>query len=245
VTTLEYTDISQSSDAIKIAEKPSYILREFASLFPDDYQCIANPSTILTIAGLRAQSPYNAPFKSDSDTRKAIRRYLQSYGIAVVDEEPVAGRSMTSMSIVNAEALKAVPARYPALQECWINPPVLSTYSFHAWSGATDMKIAAAIESGALPSLNLADWWTPHDVRFGACLGYPWPAISAFSRVEARMEPPSSLQYVRVAAAYEGSAEVGFMASTDPDGRRAAKETVELWRKVLGSIDKRSTTGQK
>src|SRR4051794_40478054 len=212
MTRLDTTIRCDSSDLTEITRRASDILREFATLFPFDYQYIANASTILTIAGLRAQSPYNAPFESDAETRKAIRRYMLSRGFAIIDETPAAGRSMASMSIVNVEALKAVPSRYPALRECWIDPPKLSTYSFHAWCGATDMKIAAAIERGALPPLTLIDWWTPHDVRFGACLGYPWSAITAFSRVEARMDLPQSIEYVRVAAADEGSARVGFMA---------------------------------
>ncbi len=188
------------------------------------------------LAGLRAQSPYSSPLQTNKAHHGHVADFLRNHDIILIDEEPSDESPSMSISLVNSVALRRIPDSYHFLTECWINPPKLSTYSFHAWCGAIDMRIASAIRDGQISAMSLRDWWTPHDIRFGACLGYPWSAITAFVQVEAGLRSRQSIKYLRVRGATAGEADVGFMAETDSSAAGEAEETIRLWRYVVDEV---------
>jgi hypothetical protein len=59
------------------------------------------------------------------------------------------------------------------------------------------------MEGGALSSAWLANWWDPHNVRFGMLLGYPGPALASFADAEADEPRWKQMEQVTIAAGLE------------------------------------------
>jgi len=203
---------------------------------------LLQPSNVLLLAGLRAQSPYNSFSPRMTPIRlQRLESLLARHGIRLVPEgdlyEPDGD---ISYSLLCPELLQRLPERYQALSGQWRPISNCSAAGFAEWCYATERHLATLMSRGVLPKEWLRDWWAPHHLRFGMLLGYPGVAISsnlwsdAWHETNGREEP---FDAVKIGTDQSCCASVGFYCAHHAVNSAEVRQLRGLWEQTLAIVD--------
>ncbi|WP_329101628.1 hypothetical protein [Streptomyces sp. NBC_01439] len=213
------------------------LLRGFEHLDPRLLAYMLAPSNILALAGLRSFSPYNDKLRFNLDMPK-FEKLLSDNGLLWLNENPNGNDSdLPSYALVNFDVADHLSEAYPLDAIVSTGPvPERSNWGFFAWVGALDISFARAIENSVLPKQWLADWWSPHNIRFGMLLGYPGAAISSFVQSGIGDKQPSEMDHVTISSGLLSSPDVAFLIDRNLTAREDVATVIQLWQATLVAV---------
>lgn len=171
------------------AGRAVHILEAAERIDPGFLAYLLQPSNLLLLAGLRAESPYLAfPPRMTRVRRSRLTALLGQHEILIVPERTSYEHDLPeSFALVSPAHLGDITKRYTALCDEWIVPVDYSARGYAEWCYVMENRLAKMMSDERLPNEWLRDWWAPHHLRFGAILGYPGVAISSALWAEAIM----------------------------------------------------------
>jgi hypothetical protein len=176
----------------EFAAKADALLSECAQDFPSLLPYLLEPSNLLAIAGLRAESPYvmlgDDGQNSSLVQSKRFQLFLRKYGLALVQEyfDYGEGSPTPIYFLINLQALHNLPRTYGFNESWWLGDPIELDYlNYGNWYTQTQSRLVQLMEDGQLPNMWLRDWWAPHNILFGMLLGYPGVAVCSSCDAEA------------------------------------------------------------
>lgn len=159
------------------AQQASTILEDLIDSDPGTAIYLMEPSAVLALAGLRAQSPYHR-FGTEvtADQKQTFDSILHKHDIHRMGDD-----SDTSFFLLNSRGVDDIKNRYTFFADKWVSPTTYdSDAELHAW----DNKIRNVLDNAMLDNELPNEWlqakeWAVNDLRFGTMLGYPGKAISS------------------------------------------------------------------
>lgn len=245
---MKYQELGYSLPNIsaeKAAQDAIAILDELASIDGAFLFYCIQPSNILALAGLRAQSPYNE-FHPDFGPEKQhmLEEILHKQDFEIMlENDTYSGDTRYIFLLNNVKAFHDLPIQYEIPGLKWVTPHKLDDFTdFFLWSEHIQGSLVRLMEANTLPKDWLLDWWAPHNIRFGMLLGYPGQAISSFCWNESGHIQDEHLEHqLGLLAPFRGKyggtdIDFDYPSSLKGDATLVAHE--KLWADVLNAVYK-------
>jgi hypothetical protein len=220
------------------------MLKAVESLDSGSLFYIIQPSNILALAGLRAQSPFNEFDPSfTKDRQLALRDVLKKQGYNLLSENTDSNVNRAFFSIMCRSAFDQIPQSYEVVQSLsfWEDLKDLGDQEkYLKWRERIQQSLKLQMEKGGLPESWLLDEWSAFNIIFGMLLGYPGQAISSLCWIEAdyaesQLEEP----FESIEMPYQGlycGAEVSYEYAHELKGSTEIMSHQKLWVSVLRGV---------
>jgi hypothetical protein len=243
---VKYLELGYSLPDVTAKQAASQAISVLEEIAKADKTCLfysLQASNVLALAGLRAQSPYNEfpPFFS-SQKQVLLAKLLHHRGYEVMyDDNPYDSDTRKTFSIMCTKAFSELPKQYAFISSFWKKPQKVGDFTdFAYWSYYFESSVVDLMDENKLPKDWLLDWWAPHNIRFGALLGYPGQAIASFCWDEVQhFKGNTTLKELTPSIPFQGiyfGAHVNFGYSSALKDDAVLRKHEALWSDVLTKV---------
>jgi hypothetical protein len=241
---MKYTELEYVLPSVDVKAVIEQVIRTLETISKLDGGClfyVIQPSNILALAGLRAQSPYNEFEPSFSiERRTSLATALKAFGCSIRFEKPDHEEDSNLFSIMSQRAFDEVPQRYRVIQAYWKNLKQFEDSSdFEKWSSEFEASLKVAMEHNILPKQWLLDPEASHNIRFGMLLGYPGQAIASLCWLDVQRKNNTEQQELTATLPFQGlycGAHVNYVYASELKNNSEINAHQRLWANVLSGV---------